>query len=111
MSGNTNILLFGKAKGNGYCQIFFNSAAEAQDFLNNRNIDWNTFIKGNIATIGVAKAKPQKSGYFKIGTEYGDAYISAPKINEMLEEDLTEEKEEIPGIEVNFNDFAENYIK
>lgn len=33
MSGNTNKLLFGKAKGYGYCQIFFDNKNDADVFL------------------------------------------------------------------------------
>lgn len=85
----TNKVLFGKAKGNGYCCCYFDNLADANSFMNKVAQALN--IPGGIAKISVYKKKAQPNGYFKIGTEFGPCYISAAKLNEDLEVDaLTE---------------------
>lgn len=85
MSGATNKLLFGKAKGYGYCQLFFRSRNEADAYLN--AVYWPKLTS---MVVGVTIARANSNGYFEVGTEFGPALISAAKLNE----DLVEEVEE-----------------
>ncbi len=88
MSGSTNKLLFGKAKGYGYLQIFFDNKNDADAFLN--RVPWSSLTS---MSVGVTQKKALVKGYYKIGTEYGPVYISADKINESLEEEVEEVEE------------------
>lgn len=86
----TNKVLFGKAKGNGYCCCYFDNLTDANSFMN--KVAQAVNIPGGIAKISVYKKKAQPNGYFKIGTEFGPCYISAAKLNEDLDVDaLTED--------------------
>lgn len=85
--GNTNKLLFGKAKGYGYCQIYWQNKADADNYL--KSVNWSDLTS---MYVGVAKKKANSNGYFAIGTQYGPAYISAEKLNEELEEEVITEK-------------------
>ena len=86
----TNKVLFGKAKGNGYCCCYFDNLTDANSFMN--KVAQTVNIPSGIAKISVYKKKAQPNGYFKIGTEFGPCYISAAKLNEDLEVDaLTED--------------------
>ncbi len=90
MVGNTNKVLFGSAKGYGYCCCFFKTEQEARDFYN--KIDFNNVKKGSkVNTIDVGPYKASSNGYFQVGTEYGPVYISAAKLNEELTEEINEE--------------------
>ena len=48
--------------------------------------------------IGLAKAKTDPNGYYKVSTEFGECYIKAKKLNEAFEkaeqEEITEAKKE-----------------
>lgn len=87
---NTNKVLFGKAKGYGYCQVYFTDKQAADDFCM-KLIASNPKVNSNIALIKVCQLKSALSnGYFKIGTEYGPVYISASKLNESIQEAIQE---------------------
>lgn len=91
MVGNTNKVLFGKAKGYGYCQVYFTSLQDATDFLAKIPVG-NFKLAGGVTNIRVCQLKKSLSnGYFQIGTEYGPVYISASKLNEDLVEEITED--------------------
>lgn len=82
----TNKVLFGKAKGYGYCQVYFNDHTAATNFA--AKVLNSVTLGGGIATIQVCKLKKTlANGYFQIGTEFGPVYVSASKLNENLEED------------------------
>lgn len=90
---NTNKVLFGKAKGYGYCQVYFTDKQAADDFAM-KVIASNPKVSSNIALIRTCQLKSALSnGYFKIGTEYGPVYISASKLNESIQEALQEAAE------------------
>lgn len=42
--------------------------------------------------VGVTSARANSNGYFKVGTEFGQVYISAAKLNEGLNEAAEETK-------------------
>jgi 3-methyladenine DNA glycosylase Mpg len=87
---NTNKVLFGKAKGYGYCQVYFTDKQAADDFCM-KLIASNPKVNSNIALIKVCQLKSAlANGYFKIGTEYGPVYISASKLNESIQEAIQE---------------------
>ena len=87
---NTNKVLFGKAKGYGYCQVYFTSKQAADDFCAEL-IASNPTTSPNVATIQVCQLKSAlANGYFMIGTEFGSVYISASKLNESIQEAIQE---------------------
>lgn len=91
-TNGTNKILFGKAKGYGYCQVYFETAQEAQDAAEKaviNRINKNPAIQGfTVCQLG----KTLSNGYFKIGTEYGPVYISASKLNEGLTEEADQDQ-------------------
>lgn len=87
---NTNKVLFGKAKGYGYCQVYFTSKQAADDFCM-QLIAANPAVNSNVALIKVCQLKSAlANGYFMIGTELGTVYISASKLNESIQEAVKE---------------------
>lgn len=87
---NTNKVLFGKAKGYGYCQVYFTDKQAADDFCM-QLVASNPKVNSNITLIKVCQLKKTlANGYFKIGTEYGPVYISASKLNESIQEAIQE---------------------
>ena len=92
MQGNTNKVLFGKAKGYGYCQIYFDNYADAENCMK-KATQYGIKMQQNVATVKVCQLnKVLSNGYFKIGTEYGPVYISASKLNECLTEEADQEQ-------------------
>lgn len=85
----TNKVLFGKAKGNGYCCCYFTNLTDANNFM---SMLAPAIMPKHVTKISVYKKKAQPNGYFKVGTIFGPCYISAAKLNEDLEVDtLTED--------------------
>ena len=90
---NTNKVLFGKAKGYGYCQVYFTDRQAADDFTL-KLIASNPKVSPNITVIQTCQLKSAlANGYFQIGTEYGPVYISASKLNESIQEAIKEAAE------------------
>ena len=85
----TNKVLFGKAKGNGYCTCFFNNITDANTFL--QKLNTKNISNSNIANISVYSKKAVPNGYYEIGTEFGSCFISAAKLNEEFDTTLQEE--------------------
>lgn len=85
----TNKVLFGKAKGNGYCTCFFNNITDANNFL--QKLNTKNISNSNIANISVYSKKAVPNGYYEIGTEFGSCFISAVKLNEEFDTTLQEE--------------------
>lgn len=87
MVGATNKVLFGSAKGYGFCPCYFDNLQDANDFLN--KIDLSKFkVNAKVVKATVGNKNALTGGYFKIGTEFGPCYISASKLNESLKEDI-----------------------
>jgi hypothetical protein len=92
---NTNKVLFGKAKGYGYCQVYFTSKQAADDFCM-QLIASNPGVNPNVALIKVCQLKSAlANGYFMIGTEFGSVFISASKLNENIQEAIQESAENV----------------
>lgn len=90
---NTNKVLFGKAKGYGYCQVYFTSKQAAEDFCA-QLIASKPSTTPNVALIQVCQLKSAlANGYFMIGTEFGSVFISASKLNESIQEAIQESAE------------------
>ena len=88
----TNKVLFGKAKGYGYCQIYFDNYADAENCMK-AAVQNGIKMQSNVSVIKVCQLnKVLPNGYFKIGTEYGAVYISASKLNECLTEEADQEQ-------------------
>ncbi len=96
---NTNKVLFGKAKGYGYCQVYFSSKQAADDFCM-QLIASNPGVNPNVTLIKVCQLKSAlANGYFMIGTEFGTVYISASKLNESIQEAIQESTKDVkPGM-------------
>jgi len=88
VDNGTNKVLVGSAKGYGFCPCVFDNQADADAFLG--KVRANTKPGGKAAGMVVAKKSAQGNGYFKVGTVYGDCYISAAKLNEDLNEAVEE---------------------
>ena len=90
VNGNTNRVLFGSAKGYGYCPVYFETQAEANEFYTKLQA-LGLKLGPKVTAMAVCKKNVLANGYFKIGTELGPVYISAAKLNEDLQENLAEE--------------------
>ena len=82
--------------GNGYtdCTCWFADINQATDFA----IKCQNKFGAKYTNIGIAKAKTDPNGYYKVSTEFGECYIKAKKLNEAFEkaeqEEITEAKKE-----------------
>ena len=82
--------------GNGYtdCTCWFADINQATDFA----IKCQNKFGVKYTNIGIAKAKTDPNGYYKVSTEFGECYIKAKKLNEAFEkaeqEEITEAKKE-----------------
>lgn len=106
---NENIVLFGKAKGNGYCTCFFDNLTEANTFLQNFDTKLIPASK-NIASLQVFTKFANNKGFYKVATNCGPCYISAKKLNEELIEELNNE-EKPQKINIPWLDFKEDLLK
>ena len=95
--GNTNRIIMGSAHWYGDLKLFFNTFAEADAFMiktiNANLIDSSRFSNVHIEAKELSRgndAKFFKSGFYEIGTELGNAYVCAYRLNEDLHEDLDE---------------------
>jgi len=87
MVGATNKVLFGSAKGYGFCPCYFDDLQDANNFL--AKIDLSKFkVNAKVVKATVGTKSALGGGYFKIGTEFGPCYISANKLNEELVEEV-----------------------
>jgi len=87
-SSSTNKLLFGSAKGYGYCTCLWSSVSDADAAL--KYLQDNNRIPSDVTNVQVCSTNNQHR-FIKIGTETGDCYISAGKINEALGEEFEED--------------------
>lgn len=88
-AGSTNKVFMGTPKAYGYCQLYFDSQQSLYDFeekLADAEERGDTKLPKDVAGLDQKQCKPLTGGYFKIGTEFGDAYISAFKLNEAIQE-------------------------
>jgi 3-methyladenine DNA glycosylase Mpg len=111
---NTNKVLFGKAKGYGYCQVYFTDKQAAEDFCM-KVIASDPKVNSNVTLIKVCQLKKTlANGYFKIGTEFGPVYISASKLNESIQEAIQEaakvEKQSACSNKEKWESFEEAYF-
>jgi len=95
----TNVVRLGSSKDYIDCVCYFKDKNAAETFKNlvEQDLNANKIIitkRGpgtlQVPDLEVQRCKSSKSGYFEIGTVYGNTYIVAPKANESLE---TEENE------------------
>ena len=82
--GSTNKVFIGDPSGYTDCTLFFDDSLSADTFL--AQCMQRASIPNNISNLHVAKVKVDKNGYYRVGTEYGDAYIKASKLNEAIAE-------------------------
>ena len=110
----TNRVLEGSAKGYTDCAVCFNTVTDADAFMQNyvklHNLTQQTdptdgtvtYSSQKYAGLRVRTARLNQNGYYKMGTDCGECYINAVKLNEcvdegdeaMLTEDAKKETEE-----------------
>lgn len=95
--GATNKVLFGSAKGYGFCPCYFDSLQDANNFLARINLN-NFKVNAKVVKATVGSKNALTGGYFKIGTEFGPCYISASKLNESLKEEVKVEECGVPEL-------------
>lgn len=88
-ASGTNKVMYGTGHGYTDSTCFFGSPKEADDFLVKAR------AKGLATNAQVRAKKAASNGYFKVGTEFGDCYILAVKLNEQIA-GITEELFEKP---------------
>lgn len=79
---------YGSGQGFDDCVLFFDDYSKATDFMNKALSN----MPSNVRSLGVKRQRTDGNGYFKVSTQFGDAYIKASKLHEMLEK-LEEQKE------------------
>lgn len=111
-AGNTNKVFVGDPSGYTDCTLFFDDHVAADKVLvgcTNANI-----IPTNISGLHVSKIAPDRNGYYEVGTEFGNAFIKASKLNEALDEDGRFEVFDVSKedeLVVDYTAFAENLMK
>jgi hypothetical protein len=70
--------------GQGFddCLLYFKTPAEAEQFKD----ACVAHMPQTVASLEVKRVKAEAKGYYLVHTEFGNAYIKAPKLDEMLEE-------------------------
>lgn len=97
--GGTNKVMMGSANGYTDCVCHFDNANDADSFLRQWAQDNPT--QTQFTNVQVVRKTADSNGYYRVGTNYGDCYISAGKLNEDIfeqveqEEDLQERKKRI----------------
>lgn len=83
---------YGVGTGWNDCMLFFDSEAAAKVF---RDKAWAAKPQ-EITVLDVVSTRGDSNGYVEVETEFGNAYITAAKLHEEVQEDLVEDKEEKP---------------
>lgn len=89
--GNTNVVYLTASTSDYDCPCYFENKADADAFAS---------AIGNVIgkQLDVVSSRVDKNGYFKVGSEYGDVYVTANKFNE----DLTEDVEDNNDVEAKY---------
>lgn len=107
--GNTNKVFVGDPSGYTDCTLFFDDHVAADKvlvFCVNTNA-----IPANISGLHVSKVAPDRNGYYEVGTEFGNAFIKASKLNEDLDEVEHFDADKEDEVVVDYVAFAENLMK
>ena len=91
--GPTNKVFYGSANGYRQYPLCFENQQDADAFL--VEVQNNIPVPANMINMHVARVKADPNGYFKIGTEFGDAYVRASELNENLQEAADDNKKDI----------------
>lgn len=108
-AGNTNKVFVGDPSGYTDCTLFFDDHVVADKVLvdcTNANI-----IPTNISGLHVSKIAPDRNGYYEVGTEFGNAFIKASKLNEDLNKGESFDTDKEDEVVVDYIAFAENLMK
>lgn len=89
--GSTLAVSYGSGQGYDDCVLFFDDYNKANDFMAKAAAN----LPSNVSSLSIKRQKVDPNGYFKVNTQYGEAYIKASKLHEALEqlEALEENKE------------------
>ena len=95
----TNRVIVGPSKGFGFCLCWFDSNEKADEFM--VKIKQSGINLGKAVDLKVGKAKhANPNGYFRVGTQCGECYISAEKLNEDLQEEVQPVNEATKEIDI-----------
>lgn len=90
----TNKIRFGDPSGWSCCKVFFDSMIKADEAI--KAIESGSFrVPTDITGFHIERQKVDPNGYFKVNTELGAVYVKASKLNEAIEEALTEKTSKI----------------
>lgn len=81
---NAERVKFSSANGYTDCKLWFDTQTTATEVLTKCEARFGT----KFSHYQIGKKSADKNGYFKVSTEFGEAYIKAGKLNEELEEAL-----------------------
>lgn len=108
-TGNTNRVFVGDPSGYTDCTLFFDDHVAADKFLvqcTDANI-----TPTNISGLHVSRIAPDRNGYYEVGTEFGNAFIKASKLNEDFDEVERFDADTEDEVVVDYIAFAENLMK
>lgn len=80
-NGTTNVVYLTANTSDYECPCYFENKSDADTFASAVS---NALGK----QLDVVSSRVDKNGYFKVGSEYGDVYVTANKFNEDLTEDI-----------------------
>lgn len=78
---------YGSGQGFDDCVLFFDDINKAAEFMTKAN----AAKPSSVSSLSLKRRKTDTNGYFKVNTQFGEAYIAASKLHEALEK-LEEEK-------------------
>ena len=86
-TNGTNRVFIRSSNGYTDCKVYLLTVADAQAFLTKcQNVASNS-----ISNLQVVKKSVDPNGYYKVGTEFGDVYIPAKKLNEEVADESLDE--------------------
>lgn len=86
----SNTVKVGDPSGYSDCKLFFETIGDAEDMIAAIK-SGGASIPDHVTGFSLAKQKVDPNGYFGIRTSLGDAYIKASKLNEAINEAMTNE--------------------
>ncbi len=73
---------YGSGQGFDDCVLFFDDFKKAMEFMAKAD----AAKPSSVSSLSLKRRKTDTNGYFKVNTQFGEAYIAAAKLHEMLEE-------------------------
>lgn len=108
-AGSTNKVFVGDPSGYTDCTLFFDDPAVADAVMVSCANAGS--IPSNISQLKVTRIAADRNGYYEVGTEFGNAFIKASKLNEDLDEVEHFDADRDDELVVDYTAFAENLMK